>query len=120
MKLKAYKYRLYPSPAQAEFLAKQFGCCRYGYNWALAEKSRAYQERKRGLSRLGLDKRLTSLKKELPWLAEVASQPLQQALISLEKASRKISFRKLRTQSVLTSFERMVYFHLEETCDPSR
>ncbi|MCL6569625.1 MAG: transposase, partial [Meiothermus silvanus] len=85
MRLRAYKYRLYPTPAQAELLAKQFGCCRYVYNWALEQKSRAYQENKKGLSRFELDKRLTSLKKELPWLAEVASHPLQQALIHLDK-----------------------------------
>lgn len=86
MRLRAYKYRLYPTPAQAEFLAKQFGCARYVYNWALEQKSRAYQQSKKGLSRFELDKRLTALKKERPWLAEVASQPLQQALIHLDKA----------------------------------
>lgn len=32
-----------------------------------------------------MDKRLTYLKQELPWLSEVASQPLQQALIHLDK-----------------------------------
>jgi putative transposase len=85
VRLRAYKYRLYPTPAQAEFLAKQFGCVRYVYNWALEQKSRAYQETKNGLSRFELDKKLTSLKKELPWLFEVASQPLQQALIHLDK-----------------------------------
>jgi putative transposase len=84
--LRAYKYRLYPTPAQAEFLARQFGCTRYVYNWALEQKSKAYQQTKKGLSRFELDKRLTALKKEQPWLSEVASQPLQQALIHLDKA----------------------------------
>lgn len=26
-------------------LARQFGCCRYVYNWALATKSEAFRER---------------------------------------------------------------------------
>jgi len=65
------------------------------YNWALAEKSRAYQESKKGLSRFELDKKLTSLKKELPWLSEVASQPLQQALIHLDKGFTRF-FREKR------------------------
>lgn len=56
VRLKAYKYRLYPTAAQAEFLARQFGCARYVYNWGLAEKSKAYQESKKGLSRFELDK----------------------------------------------------------------
>lgn len=85
MRLRAYKYRLYPTDEQADFLAKQFGCARYVYNWALEQKSRAYQESKKGISRFALDKKLTALKRELPWLAEVASQPLQQALIHLDK-----------------------------------
>ena len=89
VRLRAYKYRLYPTDEQAVFLARQFGCARYVYNWALAEKSKAYQESKKGLSRFELDKKLTSLKKELPWLSEVASQPLQQALINLDKGFTK-------------------------------
>lgn len=85
VRLRAYKYRLYPTAEQADFLAKQFGCARYVYNWALEEKSRAYQQTKKGLSRFALDKKLTALKRELPWLSEVAAQPLQQALIHLDK-----------------------------------
>lgn len=55
----------------------------------------AYQESQKGISRFALDKRLTSLKKELPWLAEVNSQPLQQALIHLDKAFTRF-FREKR------------------------
>jgi putative transposase len=84
--LKAYKYRFYPTEEQEKFLARQFGCNRFVYNWALNQKTKAYQETKKGLSRFALDKQLTVLKKELEWLGEVASQPLQQALGNLDKA----------------------------------
>ncbi len=84
--LKALKYRFYPTEEQAKFLARQFGCNRFVYNWALHQKTKAYQETKKGLSRFALDKQLTLLKKELEWLNEVASQPLQQALGHLDKA----------------------------------
>jgi putative transposase len=84
--LKAFKYRFYPTEEQAKFLARQFGCNRFVYNWALHQKTKAYQETKKGLSRFALDKQLTALKKELEWLNEVASQPLQQALGHLDKA----------------------------------
>ncbi|MBR3061406.1 MAG: helix-turn-helix domain-containing protein, partial [Exiguobacterium sp.] len=30
--LKGYKYRLHPTPAQAEFLIKTIGCARFIYN----------------------------------------------------------------------------------------
>ncbi|NJK45225.1 MAG: IS200/IS605 family element transposase accessory protein TnpB [Pleurocapsa sp. SU_196_0] len=87
--LKAYKYRFYPTRGQAEMLSKQFGCSRFVYNWALNEKVQAYQRTGKSPTRYELDKRLTTLKKELPWLTEVASQPLQQAIIHLERAFTK-------------------------------
>ncbi|PSR20943.1 MAG: transposase, partial [Sulfobacillus acidophilus] len=84
--LKAYCYRLYPTVEQAAFLNRQFGSVRYVYNWALALAMTTYQTQGRGVTRFQLDKRLTALKQELPWLSEVASQPLQQALVHLDKA----------------------------------
>ncbi|MBB5964643.1 helix-turn-helix domain-containing protein, partial [Planomonospora venezuelensis] len=39
---RAYKYRFYPTPEQADELARTFGCVRYVYNKALAMRSRAY------------------------------------------------------------------------------
>ncbi|WP_084496118.1 helix-turn-helix domain-containing protein [Meiothermus cerbereus] len=47
VRLRAYRYRLYPAPAQAEFLARQFGCVRYVYNWGLEQKSRRIRKAKR-------------------------------------------------------------------------
>ena len=84
--LKAYRYRLYPTDEQAAFLNRQFGSVRYVYDWALALATTTYQTQGQGITRFQLDKRLTALKQELPWLGEVASQPLQQALVHLDKA----------------------------------
>ena len=39
---RAYKYRFYPTPQQAELLNRTFGSVRYVYNRALAERSRAW------------------------------------------------------------------------------
>jgi putative transposase len=45
---RAYRYRFYPTPEQADLLSRTFGCVRYVYNRALAERSRAWtQDRKR-------------------------------------------------------------------------
>lgn len=67
-------------------LNRQFGSVRYVYNWALEVATATYQTQGKGVTRFQLDKRLTMLKQELPWLQEVASQPLQQALVHLDKA----------------------------------
>ena len=39
---RAYKYRFYPTPEQAESSARTFGCARLVYNRALEERTRAY------------------------------------------------------------------------------
>nr|WP_235826288.1 helix-turn-helix domain-containing protein [Candidatus Frankia alpina] len=41
---RAYRYRFYPDPEQSVQLAMTFGCVRYVYNRALAERSRAWRE----------------------------------------------------------------------------
>ena len=73
---KAFKYRLYPSRAQEESLAVQFGQARYIYNWGLEQS----QDRYPGYCRLA--KRLSEMKasEETSWLKAGHSQVLQQAL----------------------------------------
>jgi len=83
--LKAYRYRLEPDEKQVEFLARQFGCCRFVYNWALDLKTKAWQKEQKGISIFEISRQMTLLKKEKEWLSEVASQPLQQSLIHLDR-----------------------------------
>ena len=87
MKLR-YRYRFYPTEAQARTLAQTFGCARYVYNWALEARERAYREDGENLSTYDLSKQLTALKREeaTAWLAEVSSVPLQQAVRNLGMA----------------------------------
>ncbi|MCK9921434.1 helix-turn-helix domain-containing protein, partial [Frankia sp. AgPm24] len=47
---RAYRYRFYPTPDQVENLAKTFGCVRYVYNRALAERHRAWSQEQRRIS----------------------------------------------------------------------
>ncbi|MFA5299687.1 MAG: RNA-guided endonuclease TnpB family protein [Lutibacter sp.] len=82
--LKGFKYRLYPTEAQAELLNKHFGAVRFVYNLALETKLLAYNGNKRYLSYFDLAGQLTDLKKELNWLNEVNSQSLQMALRNLD------------------------------------
>lgn len=41
---KAYKFRLYPTYKQREFLNRTIGCGRLVYNWALAMRKDAYEK----------------------------------------------------------------------------
>lgn len=92
MALKRYRYRAYPTVAQARLLARTFGCCRVVFNDFIAERDRLY---KAGLHRkvpLGETARLvTTIAKSTPeraWLAEVSAVPLQQAADDAARAYR--------------------------------
>ncbi|WP_246090088.1 helix-turn-helix domain-containing protein [Nonomuraea deserti] len=45
-----YKYRSYPTPGQADELARTFGCVRLVYNKALEGRTRAFAQRGRRVS----------------------------------------------------------------------
>ncbi|SPW34540.1 transposase, IS605 OrfB family [Edwardsiella tarda] len=79
---RAYKYRFYPTPEQAELLAQTFGCVRFVYNSILRWRTDAYYERKEKIGYLQANARLTALKKESEhaWLNDVSCVPLQQSL----------------------------------------
>ena len=85
---RAYKYRFYPTPEQVEQLARTFGCVRYVYNRALAERSRAWTQEQRRVTQAETSKMLTSWKRdpETAWLAEPSKGPLQATLRHLQDA----------------------------------
>ena len=85
---RAYKYRFYPTDEQADILARTFGCVRYVYNRALAERSRAWTQEHRRVTHADTDKMLTQWKRdpETAWLAEPSKGPLQAALRNLQGA----------------------------------
>ena len=85
--MKAYKYRIYPNAEQTEKLKQHFGCARFVYNWALAEKDRAYKATGEKLSKRDIQDRFVhTLKKNKPWLKDVNSQSLLAALGNLHTA----------------------------------
>lgn len=85
---RAYKYRFYPTDEQAEILARTFGCVRYVYNRALAERSRAWTQEHRRVTYADTDKMLTAWKRdpETAWLSEPSKGPLQATLRNLQGA----------------------------------
>ncbi|PBC52568.1 transposase [Rhodococcus sp. ACS1] len=85
---RAFKYRFYPTAVQAEQLARTFGCTRYVYNRALAERSRAWSQERRRVTYADTSKMLTGWKRdaETEWLAEPSKGPLQESLRQLQGA----------------------------------
>lgn len=84
--LKAFKYKLKPTEEQIVLLNKHIGASRFIYNLALETKQIAYVGNKHNLSCFELHSQLVDLKDELPWLKELNSQSLQQAITNLDKA----------------------------------
>ncbi|MEV6408959.1 RNA-guided endonuclease TnpB family protein [Streptomyces bobili] len=84
---RAFKYRLYPTNAQAAELSRTFGCVRKVYNLALAARTEAWARQVR-VNYNQTSAMLTAWKKtgELAYLNEVSSVPLQQALRHLQVA----------------------------------
>jgi putative transposase len=87
---RAYRFRFYPTPAQAAVLARTFGSARFVYNWALSLRTDAYYQRQERVSYADTSAALTALKRdpETAWLNEVSSVPPQQALRHLDRAFR--------------------------------
>jgi putative transposase len=95
---RAFKYRFYPTDAQASVLAQTFGCVRKVYNLALAARSEAWRLRQERVTYEATSAMLTAWKKtdELAFLADVSSVPLQQALRHLQTAFLSFFARRAR------------------------
>jgi IS605 OrfB family transposase len=85
-----YSFRLYPTPGQAQALARAFGCARVVFNDALAARQAAHAAGEPYISDAALSARLTQAKAtpQRAWLGEVSSVVLQQALADLNAAYR--------------------------------
>ena len=84
---RAFKYRFYPTDAQAAELSRTFGCVRKVYNMALDARTEAWTRQER-VNYNQTSAMLTAWKRteELAYLNEVSSVPLQQALRHLQVA----------------------------------
>ena len=85
-RLKAYKFRIYPTEEQEIFFAKTFGCVRKVYNLMLDDRKKAYEEVKNDPSKKMAFPTPAKYKKEFPFLKEVDSLALSNAQLHLDKA----------------------------------
>lgn len=85
-----YRYRAYPTVAQAEMLARTFGCARVVFNDALRLRDAAHEAGEK-ISDTEVQRRVVTLAKRTPereWLGEVASVALVQACQDARRAYR--------------------------------
>ena len=85
-RLKAYKFRIYPTEEQEIFFARSFGCVRKVYNLMLDDRMKAYEETKNDSSKKMSFPTPAKYKKEFPFLKEVDSLALANAQLNLDKA----------------------------------
>lgn len=93
-----YRFRCYPTPAQAEHIAQLFGCTRVVYNKMLALRTDSYAEEGKSIGYHETSKALTELKRTegYEWLNDVSCVPLQQGLRHLNTAF--VNFFKQRAR----------------------
>lgn len=92
--LKAYKYRLYPTLLQEEFIKKTFSCVRLVHNLLLQERIQLYKELKKNPDLKVKLPTPAHYKKEHPCLREVDSLALSNAQVYLDRAFKKFHREK--------------------------
>lgn len=87
---KSYKYRIYPTKSQIEYIEGCFNACRYVYNVSLDCEQQLYQlGGKTNLSNFGLGYHLTNYKISEPWLNNYDSHALMYEMENLSSAYKK-------------------------------
>ena len=95
---RAYKFRFYPTEVQSLVLGRTMGCARFVWNWALAERTRAYRMHGKSLGYHDMSAMLTTFKKapDTSFLQEVSSVPLQQTLRHQQSAFTNFFAKRAR------------------------
>lgn len=100
-----YRYRLYPTPEQAEALVEQMSRCRWVWNQARGLRERTWRAEQRSVSYGVLSRCLTVARAELPWLEAGSQDAQQQALRELCAAyGRAFKARRSGTPCGLPGF----------------
>lgn len=106
-RLKAYKFRIYPTEEQEIFFAKSFGCVRKVYNLMLNDRMKSYEESKNDSSKKISLPTPAKYKKDFPFLKEVDSLALANAQINLDKAyknffrDKSVGFPRFKSKKIL-------------------
>jgi len=107
MKRKTFKYRIYPTKAQATKLQKSLDACRWLYNHFLEKRKNAWESEKKSLSRYDQTNTIKSLKQEYPFLNNAFSQSLQDVSTRIDLAFRAF-FRRVKGDTILSHILNLV------------
>lgn len=103
--LKSFKYRLFPSKAQATRLNSTLGFCCELYNAGLQERRDAYRFERKAIRYIEQANQLPEVKEIRPELNEIHSQVLQDVLRRLDKAFQAF-FRRVKERNGKAGFPR--------------
>lgn len=91
---KTYKYKLRPSKSQVKTFNHWLSSCRFLYNNALEHRSTVYSSGGGSVRKYDQYNELPNIKKDLPWLAEVYSDTLQEVLDRVDTAFQSFFKKK--------------------------
>jgi putative transposase len=83
---KTYRFKLNPTPAQAQSFAQWLGACRYVYNLCLDYKKQLYTSHSITITKNDIRKEISGIAKEADWIGQLHSQTLQEVTDRLFKA----------------------------------
>jgi putative transposase len=95
MILKTYRYRLYPSKAQARLLWQTVEACRHWYNACLEERKSAWENEKRSVGKFEQLAHVKEYRQENPYAALLHSHILQVVVSDLDKSFQAF-FRRVK------------------------
>lgn len=95
MKLKTFKYRIYPSKSQIKKLNDNIRSCVFVWNTFLNERKVLYEVENKQISCFEQINKLPEIKKEFPFLKNTYSCSLQQVVIKLDLAFKSF-FRRIK------------------------
>lgn len=115
-RLKAYKFRFYPTADQRKQLAVEFGNARFVWNRCLDLRSKAWEERQERHTYVSLNRKVTEWKRgEFPWLADSAACCLTQTLIDQDKAFKSFFEKRGRYPKFKSRYDRQaVRYQLDQ------
>lgn len=89
--IRGYRIKIFPKEEQKKMIHKSFGCSRFIYNWCIDRISENYNETKKTLSSIELQKEIVILKKQIEysWLNEVSANMLKQVTIDCSNAYKR-------------------------------
>jgi len=112
--MKAFKYRLYPTPKQRETLQFTLDRNRELYNAALEERREAWRMKRVSVTYEMQSAQLPQIKEDRPELNEIYSQVLQDTLKRVDKAFNRLPRRikKSATRGGASIISRLVFWSI--------